>query len=81
LSVKYRLVTTRFVSSISNLLAKFQLRFERLQGLCVHNMKIGLSTRIVQALGGWEQITMVERYSKSLTFDDALGVYQRVNGG
>jgi site-specific recombinase XerD len=49
------------------------------RGFCVHNVKLGLSTRVVQALGGWEQITMVERYSKSLNFDDALGVYQLVN--
>jgi len=49
------------------------------RGFCVHNVKIGLSTRVVQTLGGWEQITMVERYSKSLTFDDALGVYHKVN--
>ena len=37
--------------------------------------------RVVQALGGWEQISMVERYSKSLTFDDALSIYHKVNGG
>ncbi len=49
------------------------------RGFCVHNVKIGLSTRVVQTLGGWENITMVERYSKSLTFDDALGVYRMVN--
>jgi len=34
----------------------------------------------VQALGGWESIAMVERYSKSLGFDDALQVYRNVNG-
>ena len=41
------------------------------RGMCVHNLKSGLSTRIVQSLGGWESITMVERYSKSLSFEDA----------
>jgi site-specific recombinase XerD len=51
------------------------------RGFCVHNVKCGLSTRVVQALGGWEQISMVERYSKSLTFDDALSIYRKVNGG
>jgi site-specific recombinase XerD len=51
------------------------------RGFCVHQVKSGLSTRVVQALGGWEQISMVERYSKSLTFDDALQLYRQVNGG
>ena len=50
------------------------------RGFCVHNVKSGLSTRVVQVLGGWEQISMVERYSKSLTFDDALSIYHKVNG-
>jgi len=49
------------------------------RGFCVHQVKSGLSTRVVQALGGWEQLTMVEHYSKSLTFDDALDVYHKVN--
>jgi len=51
------------------------------RGFCVHQVKSGLSTRVVQALGGWEQLTMVEHYSKSLTFDDALDVYNKTNGG
>jgi integrase/recombinase XerC/integrase/recombinase XerD len=50
------------------------------RGMCVHNLKSGLSTRIVQSLGGWESIVMVERYSRSLSFEDALGVYRSVNG-
>jgi len=50
------------------------------RGFCVHNVKSGLSTRVVQALGGWEQISMVERYSKPLTFDDALSIYHKANG-
>jgi len=49
------------------------------RGFCVHNVKAGLSTRVVQSLGGWETISMVERYSKSLTFDDALEPYKQVN--
>ncbi len=49
------------------------------RGFCVHQVKSGLSTRVVQALGGWEQLTMVEHYSKSLTFDDALKLYQQAN--
>ena len=50
------------------------------RGFAVHQVKSGLSTRVVQALGGWEQISMVERYTKSLAFDDALQLYKRVNG-
>ena len=50
------------------------------RGFAVQNLKSGLSTRIVQALGGWESIIMVERYSRSLSFEDALQVYQTVNG-
>jgi len=49
------------------------------RGFCVQQVKSGLSTRVVQALGGWERITMVEHYSKSLSFDDALKLYQVVN--
>ncbi len=49
------------------------------RGFCVHLVKSGLSTRIVQALGGWEQISMVEEYSKSLSFDEALSLYRGIN--
>jgi integrase/recombinase XerC/integrase/recombinase XerD len=51
------------------------------RGFAVHQVKSGLSTRVVQALGGWESIAMVERYSKSLTFNDALQLYKQVNSG
>ena len=50
------------------------------RGFCVHQVKSGLSTRVVQALGGWESITMVERYSRSFDFDGALELYRKVNG-
>jgi len=49
------------------------------RGFCVHQVKSGLSTRVVQALGGWESITMVERYSRSFDFDGALELYRKVN--
>jgi len=49
------------------------------RGFCVHQVKSGLSTRVVQALGGWERITMVEHYSKSLSFDEALSLYLKIN--
>ncbi|MFC2024505.1 tyrosine-type recombinase/integrase [Chloroflexota bacterium] len=50
------------------------------RGFCVHQIKCGLSTRVVQTLGGWENIAMVEKYSKSLNFDEALNLYREVNG-
>jgi len=49
------------------------------RGFAIYNLKSGLSTRIVQSLGGWESIVMVERYSRSLSFEDALQVYKNVN--
>ncbi|MFC1865670.1 tyrosine-type recombinase/integrase [Chloroflexota bacterium] len=50
------------------------------RGFCVHQVKSGLSTQVAQALGGWESITMVERYSRSFDFDGALELYRKVNG-
>jgi site-specific recombinase XerD len=50
------------------------------KGFCVHQIKSGLSTRVVQALGGWGNIAMVERYSKAFDFDGALELYHKVNG-
>ena len=49
------------------------------RGFCVHQVKSGLSTRIVQVLGGWESLAMVERYSRSLSFEEAFRLYQQVN--
>jgi site-specific recombinase XerD len=49
------------------------------RGFCVEQVKSGLSTRVVQSLGGWESISMVERYSKSLTFDESLRLYHLKN--
>ena len=48
------------------------------RGFAVHQVKSGLSTRVVQSLGGWEQISMVERYTRSLSFDDALKLYKGI---
>jgi site-specific recombinase XerD len=50
------------------------------RGFCVHNVKSGLSNKVIQALGGWESPDMVSHYAASLTFDDALHVYHNVNG-
>lgn len=43
--------------------------------------KARLSTTLVQSLGGPESIAMVERYTESLNFDDALQLCRQVNGG
>jgi site-specific recombinase XerD len=51
------------------------------RGFCVQQVKSGLSTRVVQNLGGWESISMVERYSKSLSFDESLRLYRLKNEG
>jgi len=50
------------------------------RGFCVHNVKSGLSNKVIQALGGWETPSMVSHYAASLTFDEALQVYHNVNG-
>ncbi|MDD5510309.1 MAG: tyrosine-type recombinase/integrase [Dehalococcoidales bacterium] len=49
------------------------------RGFCVHNVKSGLSNRVIQALGGWETPAMVSHYAASLTFDDALSLYKAAN--
>jgi site-specific recombinase XerD len=50
------------------------------RGFAIHNLKSGLSARVVQSLGGWESIVMVEWRSKSLSFEDALHVHNNMNG-
>jgi site-specific recombinase XerD len=49
--------------------------------MATHNLKSGISTRIVQALGDWESIVMVKRHSKLLSFDDALQLCKKANRG
>jgi len=49
------------------------------RGFCVHNVKSGLSNKVIQALGGWESPDMVSHYAASLTFNDALQLYRQVN--
>jgi len=46
--------------------------------LCVHNVKSGLSNKVIQSLGGWETPDMVSHYAASLTFDDVLKLYKVV---
>ena len=49
------------------------------RGFCVHNVKSGLSNKVIQSLGGWETPEMVSHYAASLTFDEALNLYRQVN--
>jgi integrase len=50
------------------------------RGFAVHQVKSGLSNKVIQALGGWESPDMVSHYAASLAFDDALQLYKQVNG-
>lgn len=47
------------------------------RGFAIHQLKRGLSTRVVQRLGGWESIAMVEKYSEQLSQEDALELYSK----
>ena len=49
------------------------------RGFAVHQVKSGLSNKVIQALGGWESPHMVSHYAASLTFDDALELYRTAN--
>ncbi len=49
------------------------------RGFCVHNVKSGLSNKVIQSLGGWESPDMVSHYAASLTFEEALSLYKSVN--
>jgi site-specific recombinase XerD len=49
------------------------------RGFCVHNVKSGLSNKVIHSLGVWESPNMVSHYAASLTFDDALKLYKVVN--
>jgi len=50
------------------------------RGFCVHQVKSGLSNKVIQSLGGWETPDMVSHYAASLTFEDALEIYKAING-
>jgi site-specific recombinase XerD len=43
--------------------------------------KKGLSTLSIMHLGGWATLDMVLRYTKSITFDDCLKLYEQANNG
>jgi site-specific recombinase XerD len=46
------------------------------RGFCIHNVKLGLSNKVIQSLGGWESPNMVSHYAQSLTFEEALSLYK-----
>jgi hypothetical protein len=50
------------------------------RGFWIHQVESGLSTLVVQASGGWEQVSMVEKYFNCLSFDEVLQLYKQVNG-
>ena len=73
-------LTKRFVERTAIVVGENVLRVpEAISFIDSIKVKSGLSTRVVQSLGGWEQLSMVERYTKSLSFDDALKLYKSVN--
>ena len=47
------------------------------RGFAIHQLKRGKSTRVVQLLGGWGSIAMVEKYSEQLSQEDALKQYNK----
>ncbi|MBA7716117.1 Tyrosine recombinase XerC [subsurface metagenome] len=49
------------------------------RGFACNLHKRGLSTLSIMHLGGWEDLTMVMRYTKSITFDDCLEHYRQAN--
>jgi integrase len=49
------------------------------RGFCVHNVKSGLSNKVIQSVGGWKSSDMVSHYAQSLIFEEALGLYKSVN--
>lgn len=49
------------------------------QGFYVHNVKLGLSNKVIQSLGGCETPDMVSHYAQSVTFDDTLKIYREVS--
>ncbi len=48
------------------------------RGFACNLHKRGLSTLDIMHLGGWEDLSMVMRYTKSITFDDCLKHYQEI---
>lgn len=49
------------------------------RGFCVHQVKSGLSNKVIQSLGGWETPNIISHYTQSLTFEEALELYKSLN--
>jgi len=49
------------------------------RGFACHLHKRGLSTLSIMNLGRWSSLDMVTRYTRSITFDDCLELYKKVN--
>jgi len=49
------------------------------RGFACHPHKRGLSTLSIMNLGRWSSLDMVTRYTRSITFDDCLELYKKVN--
>ena len=50
------------------------------RGFACNLHRKGLSTLDIMHLGGWEDLDMVLKYTRSITFEDCLKHYQKVNG-
>jgi len=48
------------------------------RGFACNLHRKGLSTLDIMHLGGWEDLSMVLRYTRSITFDDCLKHYRAV---
>jgi len=48
------------------------------RGFAINCVKQGLPTIVVKALGNWDSLFMVERYTANLSFDEALKAYNQV---
>ena len=49
------------------------------RGFACNLHRKGLSTLSIMHLGGWENLDMVLRYTRSITFEDCLKHYEQVN--
>jgi len=49
------------------------------RGFACNLQKKGLSTLSIMHLGRWSSLHMVTRYTRSITFDDCLELYRKVN--
>jgi len=50
------------------------------RGFACNLHRKGLSTLSIMHLGRWSSLDMVQRYTKSITFDDCIELYQKANG-